>query len=140
MRGSILIMKYYHMTHQLHVRIKISQCNVSFLPPANKVWNKVMEQIQRVCLQRGRGLPRGGGLHPRGLPLGGLYLGGRGLHPGTEVCIEGGVRQTPPQNIKVGGTDPTEMLSCLDKKNSPLASSEMFPNKFKTHSRPPLRQ
>ena len=111
---------------------------------------------------RKQSLEQGNGADPEGLPpkgkgsasggsvsrgLGGLLPGvgclyprGMGLHPGTEVCIEGGVRQTPPRTIKVGGTDPTEMLSCLDKKNSPLASSEMFPNKFKTHSRPPLRQ
>ena len=67
-----------------------------------------------------------GGLLPG---VGCLYPRGRGLHPGTEVCIGGGggVRQTPPRTIKVGGTDPTEMLSCLDKKTHHWLLQKCFP-------------
>ena len=56
------------------------------LPPANKVWDKVMFLHLCVILFTGRWFTSGwfciqGGLHPRGLPLGGGLPPG-GLHPG----------------------------------------------------------
>ena len=68
---------------------------ITFLPPANEVWGKVM--FSQVFVY-----PRGGWSAYRG---GGLPTGRKGS------AYEAGC-WTPPRSIKVGGTHPTGILSC----------------------------
>ena len=56
---------------------------------------------EEFCLQRGRGLPTGGG---------GLPLGGGVCLQGEEACLQG---RSAPRTRKAGGMHPTGMLFCI---------------------------
>ena len=96
---------------------------IVFLPPANKIWGKVMFSHLCVILFTG-----GGGLHPKGSASGGVCIQG-GLHPG-EFGIPAPPLDTTGCGQRAGGTEPTGMHSCSTLMFAEL-SNEFLRNYFR---------